>query len=154
MMKTRSMKDTAASSKGDGNEETNATALVAKEHVEIQEQDDSEETLSIPRGQAAQAATGTEGQSLLIQFLNSLPDKLGFLQAIEEGIRGINKKLNDNNQHALEMHQATLDSRAKNQEQLLQPLEKVQPRGGSSPMVLAEDTTKTLGGAVPKSVEQ
>ena len=79
-------------------------------------------------------------------------DKLGFLQAIEEGIRGINKKLDDNNQQALEIHQATLDSRAKNQEQLLQPLEKVQPRGGSSPMVLVEDTTKTLGGQGPKEL--
>ena len=69
MMKAKSMKDTAASSKGDGDEETNATALVAEEHVQIQEQDESEETLSIPKRQAAQAATRTEGLSLLIQIL-------------------------------------------------------------------------------------
>ena len=96
MTKTRSMKDTVASSKGDGDEETNATTLVAEEHVQIQEQDDSEETLSVPKGQAVQAATETKGQTVLIQFLNGLYDKLGFLQAIEEGIRGLNKKLEDN----------------------------------------------------------
>ena len=96
MTKMRSMKDTAASSKGEGDEETNATTLVAEEHDQIQEQDDFEETFSVPRGQAVQAATGTLGH--LIQSLNGLTDKLGFLQAIEEGIRGLNKKLEDNSQ--------------------------------------------------------
>ena len=50
MMKTRSKKDTAVSSTGDGIEEANATALVAEEYVRIQGQEDSEETLSAPRG--------------------------------------------------------------------------------------------------------
>ena len=147
MTKTRSMKDTAASSKGDGDEETNATILVAEEHVQIQEQDDSEETLSVPRGQAVQAATGTVGLTALTQFLDSLSDKLSFLQAIEEEIRGLNKKLEDNNQQVLDTHQAAMEKIDRNQELLL---EKIQSGGGSTPISPAEDVPKTCRGQSPK----
>ena len=141
MMKTRSKKDTAVSSTGDGLEEANATALVAEEYVRIQGQEDSEETLSAPRGQAVQAVAGSEELKTMILLLQDISVN------IKTGLRTVMEKLDDNKQQALDTHQATMDKITRNQELLL---EKVQSGGGSTPVVPVEDTFKALERQSPK----